>query len=97
MTSEQTARYDVFISHRSVYKPWVEILARNLKVRGYEVFLDLWELLRQRIGSAASWRNRISVRRKSGQVTTCCGGCIGRTFWRCRKNATSGVVTYCRR
>ncbi|MCP4344345.1 MAG: toll/interleukin-1 receptor domain-containing protein [Desulfobacterales bacterium] len=36
--------YDVFISHKSEYKPWVEVLARNLKNRGYSVFLDSWEL-----------------------------------------------------
>lgn len=37
--------YDVFISHRSENKPWVEVLARNLKNQGYSVFLDSWELV----------------------------------------------------
>ena len=46
MSSEKTNhKYDVFISHRSDHKPWVETLARNLKTRGYDVFLDLWELV----------------------------------------------------
>lgn len=34
--------YDVFISHKSDQKPWVRILARNLKKAGFSVFLDEW-------------------------------------------------------
>lgn len=37
--------YDVFLSHRSLAKPWVECLARNLQARGCRVFLDDWELV----------------------------------------------------
>ncbi len=37
-------QYDVFISHKSDNKPWVEVLARNLKAQGFSVFLDKWEL-----------------------------------------------------
>ncbi|MCP4662296.1 MAG: toll/interleukin-1 receptor domain-containing protein, partial [bacterium] len=37
--------YDVFISHRSLNKPWVVDLARNLEARGYRVFLDEWALV----------------------------------------------------
>jgi hypothetical protein len=37
--------YDVFISHKSDCKPWVRVLARNLKEQGYNVFLDEWELV----------------------------------------------------
>ncbi|MCP4396756.1 MAG: TIR domain-containing protein [bacterium] len=40
--SNQT--YDIFIRHRGENKPWVEILAHNLKDYGYHVFLDSWEL-----------------------------------------------------
>jgi len=38
-------QYDLFLSHRSENKPWVEVLAHNLKARGYRVFLDSWELI----------------------------------------------------
>jgi AAA15 family ATPase/GTPase len=37
--------FDVFISHKSDCKPWVRVLARNLKTQGYKVFLDEWELI----------------------------------------------------
>jgi len=37
--------FDVFISHKSDCKPWVRILAQNLKNQGYKVFLDEWELI----------------------------------------------------
>jgi AAA15 family ATPase/GTPase len=37
--------YDVFISHKSDCKPWVRVLAQNLKTQGYNVFLDEWELV----------------------------------------------------
>nr|VFJ55201.1 MAG: TIR domain-containing protein [Candidatus Kentron sp. FW] len=37
--------YDVFLSHRSENKPWVEILARNLVACGQRVFLDSWEIV----------------------------------------------------
>ncbi len=35
--------YDVFISHKSEYRPWTEVLAQNLKNQGYRIFLDSWE------------------------------------------------------
>jgi hypothetical protein len=35
-------QYDVFISYKSDYKPWVETLARNLKRQRFEVWLDDW-------------------------------------------------------
>ena len=35
-------KYDVFISYRSEYKPWVETLARNLERQGLTVWLDDW-------------------------------------------------------
>ncbi len=39
-------KYDVFISHsRQDSKPWVKILAQDLKKQGFEVFLDEWELV----------------------------------------------------
>jgi len=46
-TDSQTTRktYDVFISHKSYCKPWVEVLAQNLQNRGYSVFLDIWEIV----------------------------------------------------
>lgn len=37
--------YDVFISHKSDCKPWVKVLAQNLKNQNYKVFLDEWELV----------------------------------------------------
>lgn len=40
-----TFTYDVFISHKSDCKPWVRILAENLKSYGFDVFLDEWELV----------------------------------------------------
>jgi hypothetical protein len=36
------AQFDVFISYKSEYKPWVEALARNLKQQRFEVWLDDW-------------------------------------------------------
>ena len=36
--------YDVFLSHNSEDKPWVEMLVRNLRLHGIEPFLDLWHL-----------------------------------------------------
>ncbi len=36
--------YDVFISFKSDYLPWVETLAKNLCSQGLKVFLDRWEL-----------------------------------------------------
>ena len=35
-------RYDAFISYKSEYLPWVEILAQNLRRLGLTVFLDEW-------------------------------------------------------
>jgi hypothetical protein len=37
--------YDVFISHKSDCKPWVRVLAQNLKNQNYKIFLDEWELV----------------------------------------------------
>jgi hypothetical protein len=37
--------YDVFISHQSEHKPWVEWLARALRACGRSVFLDIWNLV----------------------------------------------------
>ena len=34
--------YDVFISYKSDYKPWVEALARNLQAQGLSVWFDDW-------------------------------------------------------
>ena len=47
MTSKDSLNkvYDLFISHKSEYKPWVETLATNLTRQGYQVFLDSWELV----------------------------------------------------
>jgi serine protease AprX len=45
MTSASQHRYDVFVSHSSAQKPWVEVLARNLTRAGLRVFLDRWELV----------------------------------------------------
>lgn len=42
-TAEQG--YDVFLSHRSLDKPWVEVLARNLIQAGFTVFYDAWNLI----------------------------------------------------
>lgn len=39
------AGYDVFISHKSEYKPWVIWLAEALKASGRSVFLDIWNLI----------------------------------------------------
>jgi hypothetical protein len=37
--------YDVFISHKSDVKPWVEVLARNLQARRFRVFVDIGEIV----------------------------------------------------
>ncbi|WP_298621714.1 toll/interleukin-1 receptor domain-containing protein [uncultured Zoogloea sp.] len=37
--------YDVFISHKSEYKPWVIWLAEALQASGRSVFLDIWNLI----------------------------------------------------
>lgn len=42
MASDQ---HDVFLSHKSEYKPWVEWLGRALQARGHSVFLDNWHLV----------------------------------------------------
>lgn len=36
--------YDVFLSHKSEYKPWVIWLAEALQAQGRTVFLDIWNL-----------------------------------------------------
>ncbi len=36
--------YDVFVSHRSTHKEWVETLCENLKSYEFRVFFDQWEL-----------------------------------------------------
>ncbi len=38
-------RYDVFVSHKSEHKPWVEWLSRSLISCGRSVFLDIWNLV----------------------------------------------------
>ena len=38
-------RYDVFLSHSSADKPAVEEIARKLREKGIEVFLDKWHLI----------------------------------------------------
>jgi len=45
MDQHKTPSYDVFLSHASANKAWVEILARNLKDRGFKVFYDEWSLV----------------------------------------------------
>lgn len=42
---DNDVRFDVFISHRSADKAWVESLGRNLKRHGYAVWLDTWRLV----------------------------------------------------
>jgi hypothetical protein len=37
--------YDVFISHKSEYRPWVEWLARALRAQGRSVFVDFENLI----------------------------------------------------
>ncbi len=36
-------QYDVFFTHQSRDRAWVETLTRNLRKRGYRVFLDEWQ------------------------------------------------------
>lgn len=43
-SAEPDMSYEVFLSHNSEDKPWVETLARNLQRHGVEPFLDLWNL-----------------------------------------------------
>ena len=38
-------QYDVFLSHNSLDKPWVDCLARNLRAAGLDVFYDTWEMI----------------------------------------------------
>jgi len=38
-------RYDVFISYKSQYKDWIEVLALNLRSQNLSVFLDDWEFI----------------------------------------------------
>ncbi len=45
MVVEPGDTYDLFLSHRSLDKVWVETLARNLRARGYRVFYDDWVLV----------------------------------------------------
>ncbi len=40
-----TTTSDVFLSHKSDWKPWVDVLARNLRNRGYRVFFDEWDMI----------------------------------------------------
>ena len=40
-----TDSFDVFLSHSSAQKDWVEALARNLEDAGKRVFLDKWHLV----------------------------------------------------
>jgi hypothetical protein len=40
--SNGNPQYDVFISYKSEYKPWVETLARNLERQRLTVWLDDW-------------------------------------------------------
>ena len=37
--------YDVFLSHKSEHKAWVEWLATSLRASGRSVFLDIWNLV----------------------------------------------------
>ncbi len=45
MSDDLSYRYDVFLSHSGAQKPWVEVLARNLRQAGLRVFFDIWELV----------------------------------------------------
>ena len=45
MVTPSGSRYDVFLSHSSIDKPFVEELARRLKQAGIEPFLDKWNLI----------------------------------------------------
>lgn len=38
-------KYDVFISYRTMHRPWVEVLYNNLKAQGYHIFLDYCEVV----------------------------------------------------
>ena len=44
-TASLRDQYDVFVSHSSAQKDWVEALARNLQAANKSVFLDLWRLV----------------------------------------------------
>ncbi len=59
-----TSRYDLFLSHGTPDKPWVETLVRELEALDLEVFLDTVEIKtgenfvlgsRKGSGRAASW------------------------------------------
>jgi len=43
-----TAAYDVFLSHGTADKPWVETLAKELQALGLRPFLDRTEIGRAR-------------------------------------------------
>ncbi len=45
MAGDNRYDYDVFLSHASANKRWVEVLARNLKNQGKRVFFDEWSLV----------------------------------------------------
>lgn len=44
-TGDGVKSYDVFLSHKSEYKPWVKWFGRSLKACGRSVFLDEWDLV----------------------------------------------------
>jgi hypothetical protein len=48
---------DIFISHKSEYKPWVEWLARMLRAQQRSVFVDNWHVV-----AGQSWIDGLQCR-----------------------------------
>lgn len=64
-----TSRYDVFLSHASADKPAVQELARRLRERGLEPWLDVWNLI-----PGAAWQEAIEV---ALEHSAACAVCLG--------------------
>ncbi|HYO16288.1 MAG TPA: TIR domain-containing protein [Thermoanaerobaculia bacterium] len=69
-------RYDVFLSHTSSDKPVVEELARILRERGIEPWLDVWHLI-----PGAPWQEAIEKALQSCATVAVCLGPSGTGPW----------------
>jgi WD40 repeat protein/energy-coupling factor transporter ATP-binding protein EcfA2 len=70
------SRYDVFLSHTSSDKPVVEELARILRERGIEPWLDAWHLI-----PGAPWQEEIEKALQSCATVAVCLGPSGTGPW----------------
>src|SRR5690349_11371638 len=76
MPKKKRQRYDVFLSHSSTERDFVEALAVKLKEAGLTPFLDRWHLL-----PGAPWQEGLERALAESRSFAACVGADGIGYW----------------